>query len=105
MNRDNQVGDKRKTITLLSEEYCKDQKKFMGHLLRAYEDDPTRYVTFKANKAEPKLNHTKRSGRPRINWTIKGMEKCWGDTVEALEEMDPNFFDAGFDHMDQAVQK
>ena len=51
--------------------------KFIGHLLRANNRDPTRAITFQPNSAKPAIIHKRRVGGPRQNWTWESLKMIW----------------------------
>ena len=57
-----------KQISLFSEYYLHRKTKFLGHVLRAPEDDPLRQVSFEPNSGN-RVDYGKlRCGRPKQNW-------------------------------------
>ena len=51
--------------------------KFLGHLLRARNDDPLRAVTFQPNSAKPAVIIRRRVGGPKQNWTWETLKLAW----------------------------
>ena len=51
--------------------------KFLGHLLRAENNDPTRAITFQPNTAKPAIIHKRRVGGPKQNWTWETLKLAW----------------------------
>ena len=68
--------------------------KFLGHILRAANNDPMRAITFQPNTAKPAIVHKRRVGGPRKNWTWETLKMAW----EAIFPLTP------FDKSDTQLQ-
>ena len=71
----------------LSEVHDKRRVKWCGKVLRLLHDDPRFFTTYTTGAAKVKKKHTKRVGRPRLNWAEETHKRAWKTTQE--------FFDLG----------
>ena len=69
-------------VELFSETYHKHKLKLLAHILRALDSDPEKSCTVKGMRPHPWINPVRRSGQPRLNWTIQAMKKAWDDLHE-----------------------
>ena len=51
--------------------------KLLGHVIRRDPSHPQKQVTFVTKSCYPRETKTRRSGRPRLSWTIENMRKAW----------------------------
>ena len=56
--------------------------KFMGHLLRAKNEDPTRSITFQPNTAKPIQIGKRRIGGPKKHWTNETLKLIWEEALK-----------------------
>ena len=45
--------------------------KLLGHIIRAHRYDPLRQVLYEKGTLIPRIEHKRRSGKPRANWRIE----------------------------------
>ena len=51
--------------------------KFIGHILRADNNDPVRTVTFQPSTAKPVYPIKRRIGGPKKHWTWETLQMAW----------------------------
>ena len=51
--------------------------KLLGHVIRRDPSHPQKQVTFTTNSCYPRETKKRRSGRPRLSWTLENMMKAW----------------------------
>ena len=44
---------------------------YIGHILRAPSDDPVKQTLFEQGTDRPRIEHTRRVGKPRANWFVE----------------------------------
>ena len=66
-----------KEIETIEDTLCKRRIKFLGHILRAPNEDPVRNVTFYPSTAKPIEPNNRRIGGPKKHWTWETMIMSW----------------------------
>ena len=64
-------------IETMSETLGKRRIKFIGHILRADNNDPVRTVTFQPSTAKPVYPIKRRIGGPKKHWTWETLQMAW----------------------------
>ena len=67
----------------LSDRWQQRKITLLGHILRAPADDPMKQILFEQGTDRPRIEHTRRVGKPRANWFV---ESC----RDAYTICDPN---------------
>ena len=68
---------KAKEIETIEQTLIKRRIKFLGHILRASNEDPLRAITFEPSSAKPVLPTKRRVGGPKKHWTWETLALVW----------------------------
>ena len=60
-----------------SDLYKRQQKKLLGHVLRAQDEDPMKQIAFKAGTAGEVEADKRRVGNPRVTWQWSAKKIVW----------------------------
>jgi hypothetical protein len=81
-----------KPLTKLSEKYKHKAIKYMGHLIREADTEPTKQVTFYGSTLLPHYwGQTRRVGGPKQQWIEETIKACFSITLQHLGRPPENY--------------
>ena len=70
----------RVTVTTCSRLWMLRKTKLLGHTVRSDSSDPTRQVLLQPHTLIPRIEHTRRVGKPRAHWLIQTYSEAYHET-------------------------
>ena len=71
-----------KPIVRFSSSWKKAKLALLGHIIRTNTNDPLRQVIFEKDTLHPREIFKRRSGKPRLDWTINTLTLAWDTIME-----------------------